>query len=102
MVGRAAKAAAAMAFQYTGAEELLAQVQRRAVGGRRVLILSYHRVVGDFALEATRSMPTLNIAQDTFRKHLETLAAGYDVVPLDRALEVLEGKARPGRDVAVI
>jgi peptidoglycan/xylan/chitin deacetylase (PgdA/CDA1 family) len=99
---RAAKGAAAMAFHYTGAEDLLAQIQRRAVGGRRVLILSYHRVVGDFALEATRSMPTLNIAQKTFKKQLETLAEDYDVVPLDRALEVLEGKARAARDVAVI
>jgi len=102
IVRRAAKGAAALAFHYTGAEELLAQIQRRAVGGRRVLILSYHRVVGDFALEATRSMPTMNVGQDTFKKQLETLAEDYDIVPLERALEVLEGKVRPGRDVAVI
>jgi peptidoglycan/xylan/chitin deacetylase (PgdA/CDA1 family) len=99
---RAAKGAAAMAFHYTGAEDLLASVQRRAVGGRRVLILSYHRVVGNFDVEATRSLPTLNIAQDTFRKHLETLAEDYDIVTLDRAVEVLEGKARSRRDVAVV
>src|SRR5256885_619601 len=102
IVRRAAKGAGAMAFPYTGAEELLASVQRRAVGGRRVLILSYHRVVGNFDLEATRSLPTLNIAQETFKKHLEPLAEDYEAVTLDRALEVLEGKARPARDVAVI
>ena len=99
---RAAKGAAAIAFHYTGLEELLASVERRAVGGRRVLILSYHRVVGNFDLEATRSLPTLNIAQDTFRKHLETVAEHYDVVALDRALEVLEGKALAPRDIAVV
>jgi peptidoglycan/xylan/chitin deacetylase (PgdA/CDA1 family) len=99
---RAAKGAAAMAFHYTGAEDLLASVQRRAVGGRRVLILSYHRVVGSFDVEATRSLPTLNIAQDTFRKHLETLAEHYQIVALDRALEVLEGRAEARRDVAVV
>src|SRR5256885_6388550 len=102
IVRRAAKGAGAMAFPYTGAEELLASVQRRAVGGRRVLILSYHRLVGNFDLEATRSLPTLNIAQETFKKHLEPLAEDYEAVTLDRALEVLEGKARPARDVAVI
>src|SRR3954468_23275065 len=102
MVRRAAKGAAAMAFHYTGAGDLLATVQRRAVGGRRVLILSYHRVVGNFEIEAARSLPTLNISQETFRKHLETLAGDYEIVTLDRALEVLEEKAPASRDVAVI
>src|SRR4051794_35849791 len=88
---RAAKGAAAMAFHYSGVEDLIASVQRRAVGGRRVLVVSYHRVVGDFDEEAKRSLPTMNISQKTFRKHLETLAATYDVVTLDRAVEILEG-----------
>ena len=102
MVRRAAKGAAATAFHYSGAADLLASVQRRAVGGRRVLILSYHRVVGNFAVEAARSLPTLNISQETFSRHLETLAEDYDIVTLDRALEVLEDKAPARRDVAVI
>src|SRR5436305_5392475 len=101
-VRRAAKGAAAMAFHYSGVEDLIASVQRRAVGGRRVLIVSYHRVVGDFVEEAKRSPPTMNISQKTFHKHLETLAATYDVVTLDRALEILEGKAQGRRDVAVV
>jgi peptidoglycan/xylan/chitin deacetylase (PgdA/CDA1 family) len=102
VVRRAAKGAAAMAFHYSGFEDLIASVQRRAVGGRRVLIVSYHRVVGDFAEEAKRSLPTMNISQKTFRKHLETLADTYDVVTLDRAIEILEGKAQGRRDVAVV
>jgi peptidoglycan/xylan/chitin deacetylase (PgdA/CDA1 family) len=91
-----------MAFHYSGVEDVIASVQRRAVGGRRVLVVSYHRVVGDFAEEAKHSLPTMNISRETFRKHLETISATYDIVSLDRALEVLEGKAQARRDVAVV
>jgi peptidoglycan/xylan/chitin deacetylase (PgdA/CDA1 family) len=72
------------------------------VGGRRVLILSYHRVVADFAREAKRSLYTLNIEQKTFRRHLEVLQETHDVVPLDDALSVLDGTRQAARDVAVI
>src|SRR5437016_554130 len=68
---RAGKGAAALALHYSGARDLLSAVQRRAVGGRRVLILSYHRVVADFVEEAKRSLYTLNVEQKTFRRHLE-------------------------------
>src|SRR5439155_9981191 len=99
---RAVKGAAALALHWSGARELLSTVQRRAVGGRRVLILSYHRVVKDFALEEKRSLASLNIAQDTFRRHLEVLQETHDIVPLDDALSVLDGSRAAARDVAVI
>ena len=66
---RAVKGAAALALHYSGVGDLISTVQRRAVGGVRVLILSYHRVVGDYGLESERGLPTLNIARDTFRRH---------------------------------
>ena len=88
---RVGKGAAALALHYSGARELLSAVQRRAVGGRRVLILSYHRVVADFAQEAKRSLHTLNIEQRTFRSHLEVLQESHEVVSLDEALSVLDG-----------
>ena len=99
---RIGKGAAALALHYSGARELLSAVQRRAVGGRRVLILSYHRVVADFAAEAKRSLYTLNIEQKTFRAHLEALQESHDVVSLEEALSVLEGKEQSARDVAVV
>jgi peptidoglycan/xylan/chitin deacetylase (PgdA/CDA1 family) len=99
---RVGKGAAALALHYSGARELLSAVQRRAVGGRRVLILSYHRVVADFAREAKRSLYTLNIEQKTFRRHLEVLQESHDVVSLDDALSVLDGTRQAARDVAVI
>ncbi|HUJ25465.1 MAG TPA: polysaccharide deacetylase family protein [Myxococcales bacterium] len=99
---RAVKGVAALALHYSGARRLLSTVQRSAVGGRRVLILSYHRVVGDYHEEKPRSLYTLNIAQRTFRRHLEILQESHDVVSLDDALAVLEGTRKAARDVAVI
>jgi peptidoglycan/xylan/chitin deacetylase (PgdA/CDA1 family) len=99
---RVGKGAAALALHYSGARELLSTVQRRAVGGRRVLILSYHRVVADFAEEAKRSLYTLNIEQQTFRRHLEVLQESHDVVSLDEALSVLDETQKAARDVAVV
>jgi peptidoglycan/xylan/chitin deacetylase (PgdA/CDA1 family) len=99
---RVAKGAAALAIHHSGAREMLASVQRRAVGGRRVLLLSYHRVVGDFKAEESTSLSTLNIARETFRKHLELLRETHDIVPLEDALAVLSGARHATRDVAVI
>src|SRR5258708_34393353 len=80
---RAVKGGAALALHYSRARELLSAVQRRAVGGRRVLILSYHRGVGDFAEEAKRSLYTLNIEQATFRRHLEGLQESHALLSPD-------------------
>ena len=99
---RAVKGAAAAALHHSGARRLLSAVQRRAVGGRRVLILSYHRVVADFHDEKERGLYTLNISQESFRRHLEALLLSHDIISLDDALEVLSGARRAPRDVAVI
>ena len=99
---RVGKGAAALALHYSGVRQLLSTVQRRAVGGTRVLILSYHRVVADFALEAKRSLYTLNIEQKTFRRHLEVLQETHDVVSLEEAMSVLDGTRQAARDVAVV
>ncbi|MFN2547158.1 MAG: polysaccharide deacetylase family protein [Myxococcales bacterium] len=102
MARRAAKGVAAIALHWSGARELLSAVQRRAVGGRRVLILSYHRVVKDFGLEEKRSLSSLNVSHETFRRHLEALQETHDIVPLEDALSVLDGSRAAARDVAVI
>jgi len=99
---RVGKGATALALHYSGARQLLSAVQRRAVGGRRVLILSYHRVVADYALEEKRSLYTLNIEQKTFRRHLEVLQESHDIVSLEEALSVLDGTRDAARDVAVV
>jgi peptidoglycan/xylan/chitin deacetylase (PgdA/CDA1 family) len=99
---RVSKGAMALALHHSGARELLSTVQRRAMGGRRVLILSYHRVVGSYAAEERTSLNTLNIERETFRKHLEALHETHDIVSLEDALAVLDGSRPANRDVAVI
>jgi peptidoglycan/xylan/chitin deacetylase (PgdA/CDA1 family) len=99
---RAGKSAAAAAVNYSGVRTLLSALQRHRAGGRRVLVLSYHRVVGDLAAEPLRTLPTLNISQKTFRRQLEQLLETHDIVTIDEALAVLAGMERARRDVAVI
>jgi peptidoglycan/xylan/chitin deacetylase (PgdA/CDA1 family) len=99
---RVSKGAMALALHHSGARQLLSSVQRRAMGGRRVLILSYHRVVGNYAAEEHNSLNTLNIERETFRKHLEALHETHDIVSLEDAMQVLDGSRTATRDVAVI
>ncbi len=99
----AAKALAAGGLHYSGVRDILARASRIAVGGRRVLILSYHRVVEDFDREARWSIPGLLVSRRTFEKHLDALdRTGFDVVPFSVALEVISGRLEPRRDVAVL
>jgi peptidoglycan/xylan/chitin deacetylase (PgdA/CDA1 family) len=99
---RVGKSAAAAAVHYSGMRTVLSALQRHRAGGRRVLLLSYHRVVGDLAAEPLRTLPTLNISQTTFRRQLEQLLETHDIVTIDEALAVLAGTQRARRDVAVI
>jgi peptidoglycan/xylan/chitin deacetylase (PgdA/CDA1 family) len=102
-VRRAAKTAAAAALHYSGLRKALAAYQRLQAGGRRILITSYHRVVGDFTGELQRSIPGLLISQETFRKHLEEAhAAGYELASLEDALDVMAGRRKAKKDLCVV
>jgi peptidoglycan/xylan/chitin deacetylase (PgdA/CDA1 family) len=102
-VRRAMKSAAAGVLHHTGLRKALAAYRRSQSGGRRLLIVSYHRVVGDFTGELQRSIPGLLISQETFRKHLEGLsAAGYDFAPLGEALDVMAGRRTARKDLCVV
>lgn len=98
-----AKTLAASALRYSGLQRILSRASRIAVGGRRVLILSYHRVVADFDDEAQRCIPGLLVSRATFERHIEELAhTGYHIVSLDEALQVVSGLKESARDVAVL
>ena len=99
----AAKAVAANALHYSGLQGLLARAARVAVGGRRVLILSYHRIVEDFENERRRAIPGLLLSRATFVRQLDELhRAGFDVVTLGTAMRVISGELEPRRDTAVL
>jgi peptidoglycan/xylan/chitin deacetylase (PgdA/CDA1 family) len=102
-VRRVVKDAAATAIHYSGLRNGLAAYRRACAGGRRILILSYHRVVDDFAGELRRSIPGLLTSRQTFRRHLEEAhRQGYRLSSLEDALEVLSGRRREGRDLCVV
>ena len=103
MVRRAAKAAAAGVLHYSGARRAMAAYRRSQSGGRRILIVSYHRVVSDFTGELQRSIPGLLISQETFRNHLEAAAAaGYEFSSLGDAVDVMEGRKTAKKDLCVV
>ena len=103
VVRRAMKSAAAGVLHHSGLRKALAAYRRHQSGGRRVLIVSYHRVVGDFFGELQRSIPGLLISQDTFRRHLEGLsAAGYKFATMGEALDVMSGKKTAHDDLCVV
>jgi peptidoglycan/xylan/chitin deacetylase (PgdA/CDA1 family) len=103
VVRRAMKSAAAGVLHHSGLRKALAAYRRHQSGGRRVLIVSYHRVVGDFFGELQRSIPGLLISQDTFRRHLEGLsAAGYRFATMGEALDVMSGAKTAHDDLCVV
>lgn len=100
---RAAKCAAASFFGGTGIRQALSAWERKRVGGRRVLIVSYHRVVGDFRESVASSIPGLLVSQRTFERHLEDAhRAGYELASLSDALRVLAGEKRARKDLFVV
>ncbi|WP_224362344.1 polysaccharide deacetylase family protein [Hyalangium versicolor] len=81
----------------------MAAYRRSQSGGRRILIVSYHRVVGDFTGELQRSIPGLLISQETFRRHLEEAAeAGYEFASIGDAVDVMAGRKATKRDLCVV
>ncbi|MFZ5469175.1 MAG: polysaccharide deacetylase family protein [Myxococcota bacterium] len=100
---RVLKAMTAELVHRSGLRRVVAAARRVRSGGRRVAIVSYHRVVEDFTAQHQRSIPGLLISRETFRKHLEQAHdAGYQFATLDEALEVLSGRRRVPRDLFVV
>lgn len=103
VVRRAVKAAAAGVMHYSGVRKAMAAYRRIQSGGRRILIVSYHRVVSDFTGELQRSIPGLLISQETFRKHLEEAnAAGYELTSIGDAVDVMAGRRTAKKDLCVV
>jgi len=103
LIRRSVRQAGATFFHYSGLRSAAALVRRRWAGGRRVLILGYHRVVDDLRRELQRSIPAALISTGTFRRQLEAAAAaGYEFASLDRAVDVITGQRPAKKDLIVI
>jgi peptidoglycan/xylan/chitin deacetylase (PgdA/CDA1 family) len=103
LIRRMVKGAAAGLMHYSGVRKAMASYRRTQSGGRRILIVSYHRVVSDFTGELQRSIPGLLISQETFQKHLEeAAAAGYEFASIGDAVDVMSGKRVAKKDLCVV
>ncbi|MBF5041081.1 polysaccharide deacetylase family protein [Simulacricoccus sp. 17bor-14] len=103
LIRRVVKGAAAGFMHYSGVRSAMAKWRRSQSGGRRILIVSYHRVVSDFTGELQRSIPGLLISQETFQKHLEeAAAAGYDFASIGDAVDVMAGRRTAKKDLCVV
>lgn len=101
-VRRALKTAAAVALDGSGARRLLAAARRRSVGGVRVQIVAWHRVVPDFEGMRHKVIPGLLTSTATFERQLTWLARNYRIATLTEALDVLAGRAKSDRDLCVL
>lgn len=102
MLKQAAKSAAAFAVHRSGLRSALALGQRVRAGGRRVVVLGYHRVTDDFDRERQRGIESCLISTDTFRRHVAWLKSRFELATMSRALDVLRRQERADRDLAVI
>jgi peptidoglycan/xylan/chitin deacetylase (PgdA/CDA1 family) len=97
------KVATAGLLHYSGLRKAMAVYRRGQSGGRRILIVSYHRVVSDFTGELQRSIPGLLISQETFRRHLEeAAAAGYEFGTIGDAVDVMAGRKVAKKDLCIV
>ncbi len=95
------KEVVARTLQSTGLAGVNRVAQRIRLGGRRLRIVSYHRVVEDFASEEARAIPGLLVSVRTLRRQLSHLGDRYEIVSLTRALD--EMRASPaGSDLAAV
>ncbi len=92
---------AARTFVAAGFSRVNTAAQRVRLGGRRTLIISYHRVVADFAAEVERAIPGLLVSVESMRRQLEELGRRHDVVPLATALHEMRSRST-GPDLAVV
>ncbi len=100
---RAAKAAAAGALLASGAHRVVRALRTRQAGGARVLLLSYHRAVLDWAEGARDAIPSMLVSAATLRRHLEHLGRSWEIVSLSEAARILaEGPRGPSRAFAAV
>lgn len=103
LVRRSLRGTGAAVFHYTGLRRAVAAAERRHSGGRRVLIVGYHRVVDDFEREAQRSAPASLISTQTFLRQLDAAAAaGYEFATMNDAVDVITRRRSAKKDLIVI
>lgn len=103
LIRTALKQGLAGAAHYSGFRRASALIHRLRCGGRRVLILGYHRVVADLEPELRRCAPAGLISARAFQFQLEAVArAGFEFASMSDAVEVLSRTRTVKKDLCVV
>lgn len=66
------------------------------------VVIGYHRVVEDFALEAEKSIPAMLISISMLERHLEWLGNRFDLISIDELCSTLQQGGKFDRPIAAI
>jgi peptidoglycan/xylan/chitin deacetylase (PgdA/CDA1 family) len=103
MLRRAVKVAIAGGLAAARADRVVAALRRREAGGRRVMVVAYHRVTHDYPAAAQEGLSSLLVSATTLRRQLEHLARTREVVSLADAIRILgEPRGAARRDVVAL
>lgn len=97
------KSALAGGAYYSGLLDLYTQFRDRCPAQRRLFIVGYHAVVEETERAvAAGMMPQQLISKSLFEKEIDQIAAQFDFLSIDQALDFLEGKGHLKRDSVVV
>jgi peptidoglycan/xylan/chitin deacetylase (PgdA/CDA1 family) len=96
------KSVVAAGLDLSGLRLAFASARRRLAGGRRVVVVGYHRVVDDFERERRLGLESALISRDTFREHVAFLSGRFKLVTMSGAVDVLTRRTQSDQDVAAI
>ncbi|MEW6730927.1 MAG: polysaccharide deacetylase family protein [Acidobacteriota bacterium] len=99
---RVAKASLAYAIYSSGLLDQLSAYGTSIKGGRRIIILGYHRIVKDFHNSSEYAIPALLTSEKIFKQHIDLIYKKYNFISLDDALEALSEGYLPKRDSVVL
>ncbi len=97
------KSALAGGAYYSGLLDLYIQFRDRCPAQNRLFIVGYHAVVeqAERAIEAGM-MPQQLISKSLFEREIDQIAAQFDFLSIDQAIDFLEGKSHLKRDSVLV
>src|SRR5689334_13028177 len=94
MLRNLVKTGAASALHWSGVT--------RWFGKDAPLVLSYHRVVENFALHTSNSIPAMLISTSTFERQLDWIGRRYRFVSLDELAFSMQAKGSLSKPIAAV
>lgn len=100
---RLLKSALAGGAYYSGLLDLYIQFRDRCPAQSRLFMVGYHAVVEETDRSiAAGMMPQQLISKALFEREIDQIAAQFDFLPIDQAIDFLEGKGHLKRDSVVV